>query len=110
MGGTELLATTSTRRNSLTKGKRVRSAAADIARAEIEAKVTKSAGEVINPQILIHTSAGTFATTGPVTNNSLCVKRGRLFASEMALRNSTPLAWQPNLDEASIPGVNIVLA
>jgi len=46
------------------EGKRVRSVAADIARAEIEAKVIKSAGEVINPPILIHTSAGTFAATG----------------------------------------------
>ena len=100
----------STGRNSWIKGKRARSAAVDIACAEIEARVTKSAADVINPPILVHTLTGTFVTTGPVTNDSLCVKRGRLFASEIELRNSTPLTWQPKLDRVSIPGVNIVLA
>ena len=48
---------------------------ADIARAGIGARVTKSSGDVIKPPILVHTSSGTFAAA-PVTNNTLCVKRG----------------------------------
>src|SRR6266852_488434 len=109
MGGTEPIP--STRRKSRTQGQRAKSAAADNACGEIEARLTKSAGDGRKSPILVHTSMGTFAVIELLaSDDSSRVIRGRSCASEMVVRNSTPLAWHPNLDKASIPGVEIFLA
>ena len=80
MGGTE--PTTSTRWNSRTQGQRAKSAAFDNACGEIEARLIKSAGDVIKSPILVHTSTGTFAVIEPVTDASSCVMRGRSYAKD----------------------------